>query len=134
MIPVNRDDELQSRANYYYNWARELIEQESDIFSNDNKDDNSITKEQVHRYFHFLRNGEEKRQYVLQKYQFDDPCEKLFDFEVVDKLEKAMLNACQHETLQSNEDLVARFNTSKTLEFNNSIDLKILELLDDDDV
>ena len=107
MIPLNREDELKSRANYYYNWARELIEQESDIFSNydDDKEANdSFTEEQVRRFFYFLRDGEEKRKFILLKYQFDDPCKGSFDNEYVDQLERQMLNACLQQSVQSPND------------------------------
>lgn len=91
MLPINRKDELASRANYYYNWARELIDGESDIFD----EFEEINESQVKRYFYYLKDGEKKRQYVLKKYDFDDPCLDSFDLGYVEVLEQRMLNFCK---------------------------------------
>ena len=113
MLPVNRDDELRSRANYYYNSAREQIEQESDIFesvelspiaeyTSDGDEESSpslFTKDQIQRYFYFLRRGEEQRQYILRKYKFEDPCPTSFDSSRVDALEYDMLGTFNAEII-----------------------------------
>ena len=115
MLPVNRDDELKSRANYYYNYAREQIEQESDIFETldwsltagykgdhvkeESSSPTSLTKDQIHRYFYFLRKGEEQRLYILRKYKFEDPCPTSFDSSRVDALEDNMLRTLHGNSL-----------------------------------
>mmetsp|Transcript_14576 Transcript_14576/g.22488 ORF Transcript_14576/g.22488 Transcript_14576/m.22488 type:complete len:216 (+) Transcript_14576:134-781(+) len=114
MLPVNRDDELKSRANYYYNYAREQIEQESDIFEmldwsltvgykgdhvEELSSSTSFTKDQIHRYFYFLRKGEEQRLYILRKYKFEDPCPTSFDSSRVDALEDNMLRTLNAEIM-----------------------------------
>jgi len=103
MLPVNRKEELNSRVNYYYNWARELIEQESDIFICEKEDEN-LTKDQVMRYFHFLRDGEEKRIFVLQKYDYKDPCSNLLCVNDIDELENSMMNLIRYQNRHQTTD------------------------------
>ena len=123
MLPVNRKEELNSRVNYYYNWARELIEQESDIFTYEKEDEN-LTEDQVMRYFHFLRDGEEKRIFVLQKYGYKDPCSNLSCVNDIDELEKSMMNLIRYQNRHQTTDYT--FYESDNSIFNDDDD-------DDDD-
>lgn len=66
--PVDRPDELHSRAKYYQQYARENFVQESDSL-------NSVVWDEQHvaRYTHHLRKGEEHRKWLLADMKFVDP-------------------------------------------------------------
>lgn len=70
--PVDREDELRSRADYYMQYARENFVQESDCLSH-----KKLEAEHIARYLYHLRRGEEHRQWLLSDMQFDDPCDAL---------------------------------------------------------
>lgn len=73
--PVNREDELRSRADYYKQYTRENIVQESDCLSY------KVWEERhVERYVHLLRNGNNHRRWLLTDMKFADPYE---DFAVL---------------------------------------------------
>ena len=80
--PVDRENELRSRADYYLDWASETIFQESDCL-----DDNPWLEENVDRYLHFIRLGEERRQWILNAYKFPDPYPNSFDHERINRFE-----------------------------------------------
>jgi len=81
--PVDRSNELESRAEYYAEWTRENFAQESDCLAAE------VWREgDVARYLHFLRVGEERRRWVLKDYGFDDPFANVFDPDQVDRFEK----------------------------------------------
>jgi hypothetical protein len=65
--PVDRVDELRSRAAYYQQYAREHFVQESDCFKDEWQDFH------LARYLHLLRRGEEQRQWLLADMKFPDP-------------------------------------------------------------
>ena len=68
--PVNREDELRSRADYYKQYTRENIVQESDCLSY------KVWEERhVERYVHLLRNGNNHRRWLLTDMKFADPYE-----------------------------------------------------------
>ena len=79
-LPVDRENELSSRANYYTNWARENIEQESDCFDN-----YPWRWEELERYVFFYKRGEEQRRWILRDYKFEDPHSETFDEDRVDR-------------------------------------------------
>ena len=81
--PVDRANELESRAEYYAEWTRENFAQESDCLATE-----AWREEDVARYLHFLRIGEERRRWVLKDYGFDDPFADVFDPDRVDRFEK----------------------------------------------
>ena len=80
--PVDRENELESRAEYYAEWARENFAQEMDCLAT-----NPWREDDVERYLHFLRVGEERRKWVLKDYGFEDPFEDRFDTGRVDRFE-----------------------------------------------
>jgi hypothetical protein len=66
--PVDRVDELRSRAEYYQQYAREHFVQESDCLDRDEWQDFHLA-----RYLHLLQRGEEQRQWLLADMKFPDP-------------------------------------------------------------
>jgi len=82
-MPVDRDDELSSRANYYYQWTLENIQQESDCLDRD-----PMMEANVERYLHLLREGEKRRKWILKDYKFDDPYSQSFDHKRLNLFEK----------------------------------------------
>lgn len=94
--PVNRQRELHSRAEYYWNYVQEHFINEMDIFhklQNQDGDDDQSNKTTAHsqqslyqqhhqqqdfeepwnRYFHFVRHGMTQRTWLLQDMKFEDP-------------------------------------------------------------
>ena len=80
--PVDRENELSSRAIYYHRHTREHFDGESHCLKH-----NPWIEQHVDRYLHFLRTGEEKRKWVMNDYKFTDPFETGFDNERVDRWE-----------------------------------------------
>ena len=89
--PVDRSNELESRAEYYAEWTRENFAQEMDCLATEpwREDDVAI-------YLHFLRVGEERRRWVLKDYGFDDPFGDIFDPDRVDRFEKRATKFLEH--------------------------------------
>ena len=89
--PVDRSNELESRAEYYAEWTRENFAQEMDCSATEpwREDDVAI-------YLHFLRVGEERRRWVLKDYGFDDPFGDIFDPDRVDRFEKRATKFLEH--------------------------------------
>lgn len=89
--PVNRQRELHSRAEYYWQYVQEQFVNELDIFYKPDKknDDHSPQQQQQQqyqpldfqeawqRYFHFVRYGMTQRTWLLQDMKFDDPFQTL---------------------------------------------------------
>lgn len=86
--PVDRVDELRSRAEYYQQYARENFVQESDCL--DRHDDGAAWD--VARYLNHLRRGEEQRKWLLADMKFTDPyaaqSSSFFDLDRVDEFGK----------------------------------------------
>lgn len=68
-LPVDRENELSSRHEYYLAYTRENFYQESDCLSVDHP----WRHEHVDRYLHMIRNGEAHRRWILNEYKFEDP-------------------------------------------------------------
>lgn len=86
--PVDRENELESRAAYYYSWTRENFQQESDCLETNNPWREGDTD----RYAHFLKTGEERRQWVLRDYNFEDPYKDAFDHERLSRFQERAEN------------------------------------------
>jgi|UniRef100_A0A8J9SEJ0 hypothetical protein len=86
--PVDRDDELRSRSEYYLSYARENFVQESDCLDFD-----KWNRQQVLRFLHYLKNGDEQRKWLLADMRFKDPFTDAFDGERVKAFEN---RAMQH--------------------------------------
>ena len=89
--PVDRSNELESRADYYAEWTRENFAQEMDCLATE-----PWREDDVARYLHFLRVGEERRRWVLKDYGFDDPFGDIFDPDRVDRFEKQATKFLEH--------------------------------------
>ncbi len=72
--PVDRENELSSRASYYRAFLNESFYQEVDCLISD-----PWKEDQVTRFIHLMRQGEEKRRWILNDYKFDDPFSKQWD-------------------------------------------------------
>lgn len=71
-VPVDREDELRSRADYYIDSGKEQIFEESDCLDDDPWLEISM-KQNVSRFLRFLRKGEKQRRWVLKEFKFKDP-------------------------------------------------------------
>jgi hypothetical protein len=80
--PVDRENELSSRANYYHGHTRENFDGDSDCLKPD-----PWKEENVDLYLDFLRGGEYKRKWVMNDYKFHDPYVDVFDNDRVDRWE-----------------------------------------------
>lgn len=94
--PVNRENELSSRASYYLAHLREHINSDSQCLTSD-----PWKEHDVEVFLHYLRTGEKRRRYVLKDYRFDDPYRSLFDNERVKRFE-ARANALLRDTYKAN--------------------------------
>jgi len=66
--PVDRDNELSSRALYYLAYTKESFHQEVDcLVAEPWREDN------LKRFLYLIKQGERKRKWVLEDYKFDDP-------------------------------------------------------------
>ena len=66
--PVDRNNELSSRALYYLAFAKESFNQEVDCLVSDPWREENLT-----RFLYLIRQGEERRKWVLEDYKFVDP-------------------------------------------------------------
>jgi hypothetical protein len=82
--PVDRADELRSRAEYYTQYARELFVQESDCLP---VKPSEWSDQHVARYVHHLRTGNEHRKWLLSDMKYDDPFSISYDRARVDRFE-----------------------------------------------
>mmetsp|Transcript_13793 Transcript_13793/g.32085 ORF Transcript_13793/g.32085 Transcript_13793/m.32085 type:complete len:290 (-) Transcript_13793:48-917(-) len=81
--PVDRENELSSRANYYYMWTRENFEQESDCLES-----NPWREHDIEKFLHLVKSGEESRKWILKDYKFPDDYEGRFDQDRLDRFEE----------------------------------------------
>lgn len=116
MPPVDREDELRSRYEYYLSYTRENFVQESDIFSINTK----WGRRELNRYLYHLRRGEEQRRWLLDDMKFDDPYQlnennvqalekrvnRLFDDQQTDRSPKKLINPFDPEIDDDGEGLV----------------------------
>mmetsp|Transcript_1059 Transcript_1059/g.1288 ORF Transcript_1059/g.1288 Transcript_1059/m.1288 type:complete len:291 (-) Transcript_1059:42-914(-) len=72
--PVDRENELSSRASYYLAFTKESFGQEIDCLNN-----NPWREDNIERFLYLIRQGEEKRKWILNDYKFDDPYDQMFD-------------------------------------------------------
>lgn len=81
--PVNRKNELKSRADYYSVYLRENFNSDSQCL------DASPWKEHhVDAFLNFMRAGEKNRRYVLRDYRFDDPYKINYDKDRINQFEQ----------------------------------------------
>jgi len=66
--PVDRENELSSRAMYYLAFAKEAFHQEIDCL-----EENPWRVDNVKRFLYLIRQGEERRKWLLDEYKFHDP-------------------------------------------------------------
>jgi hypothetical protein len=94
--PVNRENELKSRASYYHAHLREHINSDSQCLNSE-----PWREQDIEVFLHFLRTGEKRRRYVLKDYRFDDPYKSLFDNERIKRFEERA-NALLRDTYKAN--------------------------------
>eukprot|EP00536_Pseudo-nitzschia_multiseries_P001188 jgi/Psemu1/180218/e_gw1.14.49.1 len=80
--PPNKEDELRSRAEYYYSYAREYFTQESDCLDND-----PLMERDVRRYLYYLRKGDKDRKWLLGDMMFSDPYKNSLDKDRIARFE-----------------------------------------------
>jgi hypothetical protein len=93
--PVDRENELRSRSEYYLQYARETFFAESDCLSHDEWDSYRID-----RYLHHLRKADTHRKWLLSDMKFPDPYENSFDWSRMEAFKKRTV-AC----IEKMEDL-----------------------------
>jgi hypothetical protein len=86
MPPVDREDELRSRYEYYQQYTHENFVQESDCLPPD-----EWNEQHIDRYLQNIRRGEEQRKWLLQDMKFKDPYRDYFDSEGVERFKKRAL-------------------------------------------
>jgi hypothetical protein len=75
--PVDRENELSSRATYYHSFVQESFQQEVDCLSVMSPESSHLgslfwREEQVNRFVYLMEQGEERRRWILESYKFDD--------------------------------------------------------------
>eukprot|EP00532_Pseudo-nitzschia_australis_P002064 CAMPEP_0168182400 /NCGR_PEP_ID=MMETSP0139_2-20121125/11874_1 /TAXON_ID=44445 /ORGANISM="Pseudo-nitzschia australis, Strain 10249 10 AB" /LENGTH=211 /DNA_ID=CAMNT_0008103329 /DNA_START=384 /DNA_END=1019 /DNA_ORIENTATION=- len=80
--PPNKEDELRSRAEYYYSYAREYFTQESDCLDND-----PLLERDIRRYLYYLRKGDKDRKWLMGDMMFPDPYKKWIDQDRINRFE-----------------------------------------------
>lgn len=88
--PVDREDELRSRAEYYHQYARENLVQESDCLPFE-EEIMPLKEAHVSRFLHFLFKGEKDRKWLLKDMKFSDPYENSFPEQRARDFEKKAL-------------------------------------------
>eukprot|EP00546_Thalassionema_frauenfeldii_P009416 CAMPEP_0178927648 /NCGR_PEP_ID=MMETSP0786-20121207/19333_1 /TAXON_ID=186022 /ORGANISM="Thalassionema frauenfeldii, Strain CCMP 1798" /LENGTH=160 /DNA_ID=CAMNT_0020603161 /DNA_START=305 /DNA_END=784 /DNA_ORIENTATION=- len=84
MVPsVDRENELHSRAEYYFQYVREHYNSDCTCL-----DRNPWRESDIEIFLHYVRIGEKRRKYILNDYKFDDPFGSKFPVERVDNFEK----------------------------------------------
>ena len=94
--PPNKEDELRSRAEYYYSFTREYFTQESDSLDND-----PLLERDIRRYLYYLRKGEKDRKWLLGDMMFPDPYKNSLDQDRINRFEtmsKKYLGTDEEET------------------------------------
>lgn len=94
--PVNRQNELQSRADYYYTHLRENYNSDSECL-----DREPWQEQDIEVFVHFFKQGEKRRRYVLKDYRFNDPYKSAFDAGRV-KLFQTRANELLRDTYKAN--------------------------------
>jgi hypothetical protein len=84
--PVDREDELRSRAEYYSQYTRENFYQESDCLSHDEWQEQHIS-----RFLYHLKRGDNHRKWLLDDMKFTDPYMDAFDHDRVAQFEDKAL-------------------------------------------
>ena len=80
---VDRENELASRASYYMAFIKESFGQEVDCLTR-----NSLWREDdIYRFVHLMKQGEERRSWILKDYKFDDPYCDSWDDNIASKLD-----------------------------------------------
>lgn len=77
--PVDRENELRSRAEYYTEQIREGFGQEIDRLDSEPWRENEVSQ-----FVYLVRAGEDQRKYILEDYRFKDPYADRFDQERLD--------------------------------------------------
>ena len=80
--PVDRKNELRSRAEYYHAHLRENFNSDSQCL-----DKNPWNEHDIQACLYFLRHGEKSRRYILKDYRFEDPYSSKYDVERINKFE-----------------------------------------------
>jgi len=119
--PVDREDELRSRSEYYLQYARENFVQESDcldfqqqqqrhsLSSSSSSSSSARTRrgwwseQQIERFVHHVRKGNDHRKWLLADMKFDDPFAGGFDSDRVDAFERDALAFVRRQQQQLQE-------------------------------
>lgn len=89
--PVDRDDELRSRADYYHQYARENFAQELDVMPLHKGAVGELMGQDVEKFVFLLKKGEQDRKWLLQDMEFPDLYQSSFLKDRLDHFqEKAM--------------------------------------------
>lgn len=111
--PPNRDDELRSRAEYYYSYTREYFTQESDCLDND-----PLQERDIRRYLFYLRKGDKDRKWLLGDMMFPDPYSKTaLDVERIKKFEimsKTYLGTKDDDEEEEDEEIGSSSSTTSS--------------------
>lgn len=81
--PPNKEDELRSRAEYYYAFCKESFVQESDCLYND-----PLWEKDIDRFLYYLRKGDKDRKWLLSDMMFPDPYKDSLDQQRIKKFEE----------------------------------------------
>lgn len=81
--PVDREDELRSRSEYYLQYLRENFVAEANCLDYD-----PLFPRHIDRFVYQLRKGEDHRKWLLKDMKFDDPYNGSFDLSRVQLFEK----------------------------------------------
>ena len=122
--PVDRDDELRSRAEYYRQYTRENFVQESDCLSYED-----WNAQHVARYLFHLRRGDEHRKWLLNDMKFEDPFKHAFDHDRVGKFEERATNYIKRKEFVKLADL-----SPEVQELHESQSQATMRQDDDDDI
>jgi hypothetical protein len=80
--PPNREDELESRAAYYYSFCRESFLQESDCLEED-----PLKWKNIQRFVYFLKKADQDRKWLLADMMFPDPYKTALSQERIQQFE-----------------------------------------------
>ncbi|GAX10682.1 hypothetical protein FisN_14Lh193 [Fistulifera solaris] len=105
--PVDRQDELRSRAEYYLQYARDYFQQEAGCL-----DGEQWFQQRVARYVYSLHRGEHQRKWLLQDMGFDDPFSGLDEI----RLELFQKNA---QALAAQQDVATDESNASTTKVEN---------------
>lgn len=80
--PVDRENELTSRAFYYLAHVQESFGQEVDCLAKD-----PWMEDDIERFVHLMAKGEERRRWIMKEYKFKDPYIDSWDGSRLDRFE-----------------------------------------------